>query len=118
MSSIVDGKVWRVLQVALAHAIEHLIDIGNAILPQRLLPLLGRERILQHTTVAIEGDHLAALLLDGHLLQQILDTLVDRALRIFVDILATILIEVYPPLVVDIARRLCHSHKGYNRQNR
>src|ERR1041385_251212 len=70
------------------NTIQVLIDVGDAIFPQALLPFRSRQFIFQRrfhsgsaSADAIQSCRLTSLLLEIHLPQQILDPLVDRRLR-------------------------------------
>ena len=77
------------------------VDVGNAVLPDFLLPLRRGQRVFQHTTGSIEGCQLARLLLQRHLRQEVVYPRLQRCRRVFVNIHHPILIEVYPPLLID-----------------
>ena len=90
--------------------IQMLVYSSYAVLPYRLLPLRGRKLILQHTTIAVESDHLTGLFLQSHLTQQVFYAGIDIGFRIFIDVLDTVLVEIDPVLVVDL--------RGLHRGNR
>ena len=84
-----------------AHAVEHLVDVGDAVFPHLRLPPLCGEGVLQYTAVAVEGGQLAGFLVDVHLAEQVVHPLVHRLRGVFVDVLHAVLVEINPSLVVD-----------------
>ena len=95
------GDQMRRRAQALAHAVEHLVDVGDAVLPDLVLPLRGGQRVAQHAAVAVERGQLAALLFEGHAAEQVLDPFVEAARGVLVGVHAAVLVEVDPAFAVD-----------------
>ena len=76
----------------LSPAIEVFIDICNAVLPYFIFPFWRRQLVLQNTAVSVQRCGLTSLFVKSHLPQQVFDSTVDVSLRIFVNVLAAILI--------------------------
>ena len=49
-----------------AEAVEVLVNGANPVFPKPLLPLFSRKVVLENAPVAVEGNHLAGLLFQGH----------------------------------------------------
>ena len=90
-----------VVLIAVAHAVEMLVDVGDAVLPYPFFPFRGRKGPGQDAPVAIDRHQLAGLLIDRHLREQVFHALFHASGGVFVDVLDTILVEVYPSFVVD-----------------
>ena len=108
--------------VAFAHAVEVLVDVGDAVFPDPLLPFRSRECPGQDTAVAVDRNQLAGFFVDRHLLQQVLDARINALRRIFIDVLDAVLVEVDPSFVVDgrslaFAQRRCLDRLGSDRDN-
>ena len=103
VSRVVGDQMRRRAQ-AFAHAVEHLVDVGDAVFPDLVFPPFGGQRVAQHAAVAVERGQLAALFLEGHLAEQVLDALVETAGRVLVGVHAAVLVEIDPAFVVNRLR--------------
>ena len=81
--------------------VQMFVDGSHSVFPELVFPLRRRQVVFQHPLVAVERNHLAGLLFDGHLREKVFDTCVDRGRRIFIYILFPVLVEVYPTVPVD-----------------
>ena len=90
---------------ALVPAVVHLVDVADAVLPQRPLPCPGRQRVFQHAAVAVQRGHLRGLLVGVHLREQVGDARVDGGGAVLVHVLAAVLVEVDPAVAVDPRHR-------------
>ena len=81
--------------------IEVLVDRPDPVLPKLFLPLGRRLLVLQHPPVTVQRDHLARLLFEGHLREQVLDPCVHVGGRVLIDIHPSVLVEIGPAFVVD-----------------
>ena len=77
---------------ALGPAIEVFVDVGDAVLPDLILPLRRGQLVFQYAVVAVQGSGLAGLLFQRHLRKQILNAFIDVSLRVFINI--------HPPVLV------------------
>ena len=78
-----------------------LVDGPHAILPQPGFPTRCGEFILEDAVIPIQGDQLAGFLLEGHLLQQVLDAVFQPRSRILIDIPDPVFVEIDPSFPVD-----------------
>ena len=83
-----------------AERVQMLVDGSDTVLPELSLPLLRRKRILEHTLVAVKRHHLASLFLHGHLREQVFDARVDVGVRVLINVLFPVFVEVNPFLVI------------------
>ena len=79
-----------------------LINCSYTVFPEKVFPFFRGEFILKHPFIPVEGDHLAGFLFHRHLLQQIFYPVFQGGCRIFIDILDSVLVEVYPAFFVDV----------------
>src|SRR5205085_6460689 len=70
------------LRPLLAPAVQVLVNVGDAVLPNLPLPLRRRQLVLQNPTVAVQSRRLAGLLLQRHLREQILYAAAYVGLRV------------------------------------
>src|SRR5205085_4131847 len=95
-------------------AVQVLVNVGDAVLPNFLLPLRSRQLVFQNPAVAVQRRRLTGLLLQSHLRQEVFDAGADVGLLIFVSILPAVLVQVNPAVVVDVllprARTLLRGH--------
>ena len=98
-----DIFVVRRRQSPLLEAVQMFVDGADAVFPQHLFPFGGGKVVFQYTFVSIKSDHLAGLLVQCHLLQEVFYAGVERSGRVFVHILYPIFVEVYPAFVVHLA---------------
>ena len=84
----------------LHESVEVLVDSPEPVLPELILPAGCRQRILQHALIAVERHQLAGLLFNGHLRQQVFDSVVQGGLRVLVNILAAVLVEIDPTVPI------------------
>ena len=94
---------------AILHAIALFIDVSDAVFPDFILPILGRIFVFQHTARAIERGHLASLLVERHLAQQIGDSRFHCSIGVFVDVHDSVLVEVYPSFSIHVLHIVCGS---------
>src|SRR5258708_2863046 len=83
------------------HPIQMLVDIGDPILPNLILPAGSRKLIFQYTAKAIKRRCLAGLFFETHLPQQIGNTPFHGLSRVFKDVFNTIFVEIDPTLVIN-----------------
>ena len=81
--------------------VQMLVDGPHAILPQPGFPTRRGQFILEDAVIPIQGDQLAGFLLEGHLLQQVLDSIFQPRSRILIEILDPVFVEIDPSLSVD-----------------
>ena len=81
--------------------VQMLVDGPHAILPQPGFPTRCGEFILEDAVIPIQGDQLAGFLLEGHLLQQVLDAVFQPRSRILIDIPDPVFVEIDPSFPVD-----------------
>ena len=89
-----------------------LVHVGDAVFPYLIVPSFCRKRIPKNASIAIQRCQLAGLLLNGHLREQVLDSVIDFGRWILVNIHHSILVEIYPTVMIDsaISIGLCCSH--------
>src|SRR6185295_8152946 len=87
---------------ASAPTVEVLVDIGDAIFPDLILPIRSWKFVLEHTVVAIERGCLAGFFFEVHLREKIADASLDIYFRILINIHATVLVQIDPSRMVDI----------------
>ena len=87
-------------------AVHVLVNVADAVLPERRLPRLGRQLILEHAGKAVERHHLRGLFLKGHAREEVGDARLDIERRILVGILHAVLVQVDPAVVVDGRQRI------------
>ena len=83
------------------YAVQVLIDVADAVLPDGVFPGRRRQFVRKHARVPVQRRELAALFLERHPREQIVDAPVHRHARIFVRILLPVLVEVDPAVLVD-----------------
>ena len=88
-------------EVPVAETVKMFVYRPDAVFPYLFLPCGSGEFILQHSFVAVEGNHLTGFLLQVHLREQVLYSCVDIGGSVFIDILDPVLVEIYPAFVVD-----------------
>ena len=76
------------------------VDGADAVFPEQLFPFGGGEVVFQYAFVAVEGDHLAGLFVQRHLLQQVFDACFERGGGVFVHVFHSVFVEVYPTFAV------------------
>ena len=81
-------------------AVQVFVDGADAVFPEQLFPFGGGEVVFQYAFVAVEGDHLAGLFVQRHLLQQVFDTCFERGGGVFIHVFHSVLVEVYPTFAV------------------
>ena len=96
---------------ALADSVQMFVYVGQTVLPDFPLPTVARKRILQDTPGTVQGYKLAGLFLESHAPEKVLDPVLDRSLRILVNIFLPVLVEIYPAPVINV-RRQNSSRKG------
>ena len=91
-----------------AHAIEVLINVGDTVFPDLILPIGRRQLVFQRRLRArpaapdtVQGRGLTSLFLQSHLREQVFNAAIERGLRIFVNVHPTILVKIDPAVVVD-----------------
>src|SRR5947209_8932733 len=84
-----------------APAIQVLVHVGDAGLPNLFLPLRRRQLVLQNPAVAVQSSRLTGLLLQGHLREEVFDAGAQVGLRVFVNVLPAVLVQVNPAVVID-----------------
>jgi hypothetical protein len=80
-----------------------LVDVGHAVLPQVLgVPGLGGQIVDQHAMVAVERGALHGLFVQVHLADQVVEALLLGLRGVLEHVLAAVLVEVDPAVVVDV----------------
>src|SRR5574344_1047800 len=72
--------------IAGTYAVELLVYVRYAVFPHFALPPWGGQRVLQHTSEAVQCCQLARLFVAGHPAEQVGDTRIDRLRGVFVNI--------------------------------
>ena len=92
-----------------ANAVEVLINIRHAILPDLILPVRRRQLVFQRRRRSgsaaanpVQGGGLTSLLIHRHLRQQVVDALFDWRFGIFVNIHPAVLVQIDPTLAIDL----------------
>ena len=84
-------------------AVVHLVDVGDAVLPDLVFPLRGGQRVIERAAfVAVEGGQLTGFLLQRHLGKEVLDPGVHRLGRVLVYVAPTVFVQVDPAVVVKL----------------
>ena len=95
-----DVGIVRGRQPPLLEAVQVFVDGADAVFPEQLFPFGGGEVVFQYAFVAVEGDHLAGLFVQRHLLQQVFDACFERGGGVFVHVFHSVFVEVYPTFAV------------------
>ena len=69
----------------LRQPIEMLVDVGDAVFPQGLVPITRRGTIFKHPFVSIQRHKLHSFLLQSHTREEIMDTSIHTVGSVFVD---------------------------------
>ena len=98
------GRVGSQLPVGIA--VQVLVDVGDAVLPQIFgAPVFGGQIVGHDAVVSVERGALHGLFVQGHPGNEVVQALVLGLGGVLVDVLAAVLIEVDPAVVVDILAR-------------
>ena len=95
-----DVGIVRGRQPPLLEAVQVFVDGADTVFPEQLFPFGGGEVVFQYAFVAVEGDHLAGLFVQRHLLQQVFDACFERGGGVFVHVFHSVFVEVYPTFAV------------------
>ena len=66
-------------------------------------PFGSGQVVFQYPFVAVEGNHLAGLFFECHLLQEVFDAVIEWCGGVFVYIFDSVFVEVYPTFVIHFA---------------
>ena len=94
------GVGERVFGTETTQSVVLFVYVAYAVFPYLPLPALLRQGIFQYAARAVEGGHLAGLLLHRHLREQIPNPILQRSGRILVHIHTAVLVEIYPAFAV------------------
>ena len=94
--------VRTLVALAVGKTVELLVYCPHAVFPYLVFPFRRRQLVLEYALVSVECYHLAGLLLHGHLAEQVGNAVFYVGFGIFVDILASVLVVVNPPFLVNL----------------
>ena len=83
------------------NAVDVLVNVGKAVLPEFFLSLSSREIVFHDPLISIERDELTRLLVEVHMSDKIINARVDLGLGILVGVTPPVLVQIDPIVMIQ-----------------